>query len=271
MAESKSPLADPEAWNLVSEGYVTDVVPQFEAFARDALRLAGVTAGMRVVDVACGPGTLSFLAAAEGARVSALDFSERMIEALNDRARREGAQGIEARTGNGMALPYGASEFDAGFSMFGLMFFPDRQKGFKELVRVLKPGARAVVSSWQPMDRVPLFAELFATLRALMPDLPFGEGPPPLGTAEEMSAEMLASGFQKADVHEIAHTIEAASLSAWLESMLRSMAPLVLLQHRMGPSAFEPLARTLYDRLAQRFGNGPQSMRLVSNFGVGVR
>ena len=34
--------------------------------------------------------------------------------------------------------------------MFGLMFFPDRAKGFAELFRVLRPGATAVVSSWAP-------------------------------------------------------------------------------------------------------------------------
>ncbi len=271
MTETRSPLADPEAWNLVSDGYVSDVVPEFEAFANDALRLADVKPATRVVDVACGPGTLSFLAAARGAEVAAIDFSQRMIDALKERARSEGTQRIEARVGDGMALPYGNAEFDAGFSMFGLMFFPSREKGFRELARVLKPGARAVVSSWQPMDRVPLLAELFATLRSVLPNLPFGQGPAPLADPQEMAAEMLGAGFQTVDVHEITHASEAPSLAAWWESMQRSMAPLVLLQHRMGPSAFAPVARTIYDRLAARFGNEPQIMHMVANFGVAVR
>jgi SAM-dependent methyltransferase len=271
MTETRSPLADPEAWNLVSDGYVSDIVPDFEVFANDALRLAELRSGMRVVDVACGPGTLSWLAAAQGAQVAALDFSERMIDALRARAPREGKERVEARVGDGMALPYGDAEFDAGFSMFGLMFFPDRHKGFTELARVLKPGARAVVSTWQPMDRIPLLSELFATLRSLLPDLPFGQGPAPLSDPREMAAEMLAAGFRTVDMHEITHASEAPSLAAWWESMQRSMAPLVLLQNRMGPSAFAPLARRIYDRLAERFGNDPQIMHLVANFGVAVR
>jgi hypothetical protein len=72
-------------------------------------------------------------------------------------------------------------------------------------------------------------------------------------------------------VHEITHASESPSLAAWWESMQRSMAPLVLLQHRMGPTAFAPLARSIYDRLAERFGDDPQIVHMVANFGVAVR
>src|SRR5512146_2611813 len=143
-----SPLATPMPWNLVAPSYTDELVPMFETWARDALAVAEVTAGARVVDVACGPGSLSVLAAQRGARVDALDFSPVMIEQLERRVTTLGLTGITPRVGDGQALPYETGTFAAGFSMFGLMFFPDRAKGFAELRRVLAPGARAVIATW---------------------------------------------------------------------------------------------------------------------------
>lgn len=69
-----NPMATPLPWDLVSSAYAAEIVPSFEAYARDALRFAAVPAGQPIVDVACGPGTLAFLAAERGHPVSALDF-----------------------------------------------------------------------------------------------------------------------------------------------------------------------------------------------------
>lgn len=265
-----SPLAAPEAWNLVSPGYVDIVVPQFEPFARDALDLAGVGAGTRVVDVACGPGTLSFLAAARGARVHALDFAESMLAALRARAEREGVTSIACEQGDGMALPFGEHGFDAGFSLFGLMFFPDRGRGFRELHRVLVPGGRAVVTSWQPMERVPLIAELFAAMGELLPGLPFGKSKAPLGEPDEMRAEMREAGFASVEVYELAHSVASPSLAAWWESMRRSMAPLLLLERKLGEVAFAELEAKLMARMAGKFGSGPLVVTMLANAGLAV-
>jgi len=82
-----SPLASPEPWDLVADGYVSDNVPLFERFAEEALRFAAVAPGARVLDVAAGPGTLALLAARDGAgSVDAIDFSPEMIARLEARA-----------------------------------------------------------------------------------------------------------------------------------------------------------------------------------------
>jgi ubiquinone/menaquinone biosynthesis C-methylase UbiE len=265
-----SPLATPEAWNLVTPGYVDIVVPQFEPFARDALDLAGVSEGWRVVDVACGPGTLSFLAAARGARVHALDFADNMLAALRARAERDCVTSIECERGDGMALPYADRTYQAGFSMFGLMFFPDRSRGLRELHRVLEPGGRAVITSWQPMDRVPLIAELFVALTELMPGLPFGKSKAPLGEPDELREELRAAGFETVEIFELAHTTVAPSLAAWWTSMRRSLAPLVLLERKIGAAAFAELEAKMLARLNQKFGAGPQAATMFANAGLGT-
>jgi ubiquinone/menaquinone biosynthesis C-methylase UbiE len=270
MTQPPSPLATPEAWNLVAPGYVELIVPQFEPFANDALNLAGVAEGSRIVDVACGPGTLALLAAKRGARVSAIDFASSMVEALRARADRDGVTTIECEQGDGMALPYADGTFEAAFSMFGLMFFPDRARGFAELRRVLRPGGRAVVASWQPFDRVPLIAELFVALAELMPGLPFGKSKAPLGEPDEMRDEMREAGFESVAVHEIAYSTNSPSLEEWWSSMRRSLAPIVLLENKLGKAAIDELERNILARLERRFGNGPQVAIMRANAGLGT-
>src|SRR4029077_9096481 len=104
-------------------------------------------------DVAAGPGTLSLIAAAAGARVSAIDFSERMVDEFRTRAAAAGLAGaLDIRVGDGQALPFESAAYDCACSIFGLMFFPDRHAGLREMRRVLRPGGRAIVSSWVPFD-----------------------------------------------------------------------------------------------------------------------
>src|SRR5688500_18520959 len=95
-----SPLATPEPWDLIPGAYAEEGAPTFATFAEEALRLADVHAGTRVLDVACGPGTLTLLAAAHGAKVDALDFSPGMIARLRATLEQRGVKGVTAQIGD---------------------------------------------------------------------------------------------------------------------------------------------------------------------------
>ncbi len=270
MSAPAGPLAEPLPWNLVADGYAAETLPQFIPFARAALAAAGVEAGHHVADVACGPGTLAFEAVACGATVRALDFSEAMLDQLRTRAAAAGVTGIAAEVGDGMALPWPEACVDAAFSMFGLIFFPERARGFAELLRVLRPGGRAVVSSWVPFDRAPAIAALFESLRAALPGLPFGNGQAPLGTLDEVRAEFEGAGFVDVQAFQHTHTIEVADAATFWDGMTRTMAPVTLLAHRLGPAWPETSAR-IFAELAGRLGEGPVVMEMTANLGVGTR
>jgi SAM-dependent methyltransferase len=264
-----SPLAVPMPWDLVSSAYSTEVVPIFEAFARDALRIIAPPPGSHIVDVACGPGTLSVLAAQTGHRVDALDFSPQMITQLRARI---GALPITAHLGDGQALPFADGTFDAGASLFGLMFFPDRAKGFAELRRVLKPGAKAVVSSWYPMDQIPVFAAMMGAIRETMwksmGQPPPPDRPSPLTTADECRAEMSAS-FADVTVHEVTTVQYMPSADALWESMVRTLAPVVLMKHSLGDKfgAVDAAARVAIRGVV---GDGPANVVLRAHLTVGT-
>jgi SAM-dependent methyltransferase len=254
---------------LVAADYALEIVPIFSHYAAKAVEMAGVSAGSRVLDVAAGPGTLAFLAAAAGGRVTALDFSPDMIERLRARASGEGAA-IEAHLGDGQALPFADTCFDQAFSMFGLMFFPDRAKGFRELQRVLVPGGRAVVSSWVPSARVPLFGRVWGALREFLPSLPLGGSTAPLALAQDCLAEMRNGGFEDVEVVEVTHTQRYSSMRELWDGMTRTTAPIVLLRDKI-PNEWPRVEAGVLARLIEEFGEGPQELPVPANLILGRR
>ena len=96
--------------------------------------------GDRVLDSCCGTGDLAVEAERRGARVVALDFSERMLE----RARRKSGT-IEWVQGDALAMPFGDGEFDAVTCGFGVRNLTDLEAGLREVARVLRPGGTIAV------------------------------------------------------------------------------------------------------------------------------
>ena len=265
-----NPLAGPRLWNRAASNYMHQVAPGLSLFAIDALRLAKVPPAMHVADVACGPGALSFAAARLGARVSALDFSSEMIDLVRDRAARDGVTTLDARVGDGMALPWPSDTFDAAFSMFGLIFFPDRSRGFGELRRVLRAGGRAVVSSWVPADRVPILLEIWTTLAAEIPDAPYKRTHPVLGTPNEFRAELEQVGFAAVEVHEVQHLLEMESAVEYWHTLERSTPPILAAREAVSPERWTELSDFIANRLEARFGAGPYKVPLTALLGVGT-
>jgi demethylmenaquinone methyltransferase/2-methoxy-6-polyprenyl-1,4-benzoquinol methylase len=104
---------------------------------RRATVAAVVHPGDRVLDACCGTGDLAIAAARAGARVTGVDFSERMLE----RARRKAPE-VEWVQGDALALPFSDGSFDAATVGFGVRNLDDLEAGLAELRRVLRPGGR---------------------------------------------------------------------------------------------------------------------------------
>jgi len=265
-APKQSPLASPEPWGLVADDYTLELLPMFELFSRDALALAPTPKGARLLDVAAGPGTLTLLAAESGASLSAIDFSPQMV--ANLKRRLEAArQGADVRLGDGQALPWGDAEFDAAFSMFGLMFFPDRARGFAELHRVLKPGGVAVVSSWAPFEGI--FASIMSAMREVLPDIPFGAGKGPLGDPEEFARELSDAGFVDVSVTPRTHSLPADAPREVWASCQRTTAPIVLLKRRLGDAKWTEVTSGVVERLEAQYGTGPVDITTTAYLGHG--
>src|SRR3954463_9263586 len=122
---------------------------ELEPTAREVVARAAIARGERVLDVACGTGNAALLAAAAGARVHGLDAAPRLIEVARARAAEAGLD-AEFVVGDALDLPFDDGVFDAVVSGFGVIFVPDPARAIAEIVRVLAPGGRALLSVWRP-------------------------------------------------------------------------------------------------------------------------
>jgi SAM-dependent methyltransferase len=263
-----SPLATAEPWDLVASAYAAESLPRFDVFARAAIALAALPPSPRVADVAAGPGTITQQIATAGGRVSAIDLSEAMLAQLRTRAAGAGvAAAVDVHLGDAQTLPFETGAYDAAFSMFGLMFFPDRHAGLVEMRRVLKPGARGVISSWVPFSGP--FGALMQAVSEHLPGVPLGGGRQPLATPEEIVSEMAAAGFRDVRVELVPHAIAAPSFDDFWGAVQRTNAPLVLLQHRLG-ARWTAVAPRIRERVRATLGDGPLTIVRGAYVGVGV-
>lgn len=270
----ENPLAAVDPWNLVAEDYAASTISVMRPFAAEAVRLAGLAERAqppRVVDIAAGPGTLSLLAAEHAARVEALDFSEPMIGQLRNAAAAGGFTNVTARLGDGQALPFADAEFDAGFSMFGLMFFPDRPRGFAELFRVLRPGGVAVVSSWAPIEQSTWMQMSWRALGSADPGITRpAPNPESLENPEVFAREMGAAGFERVSV--LPHTVELvfADADELLARLTRGIAPLELMRRSIGEQAMAARIEAMRAYLTEHYRPG-SPLSTTAYLGVGYK
>ncbi|MDM7957104.1 methyltransferase domain-containing protein [Blastomonas sp.] len=129
-------------WDQSVDGYIASAEPFTGLFCKDAVGLADIAPGMTLLDIATGPGALALAAARAGATVTAIDFSQAMIDRLRERA---ADSPITALRMNGEALDLPPDSYDRVCSVFGVPLFPDWRAGLAEMARVLKPAGRAVL------------------------------------------------------------------------------------------------------------------------------
>lgn len=133
---------------------------------RRTARAARLAADGRALDVACGSGKLTLVLqkAARKGLVVGLDFSASML-----RTAVRTAPGPAYVRGDALRLPFGDGSFDAVTVAFGLRNFADPDRGLREMLRVLRPGGRALVLEFVRPGRGPIGRIYRAYLRHLLP------------------------------------------------------------------------------------------------------
>lgn len=123
-----------------------------------AVDRAEVSPGDSVLDICCGTGDLSFELAARvspGGNVIGSDFSEPMLDLAREKAETRESGSVRFEWADALNLPYGDDRFDAVTVGFGVRNFADRDRGLREMCRVLKPGGRLVILEFTEPRRPP--------------------------------------------------------------------------------------------------------------------
>lgn len=266
----EKPLGQVGPWDAVAGGYRDVTAKHFRQYAEEALGMAGVDPDTDVLDVATGPGTLALLAAPRVHSVHAVDFSPNMIALLQDTIRQEGLENVEARVEDGQALSFEDERFDAAFSMFGLMFFPDRMKGHAEMLRTLRPGGAAVISSWAPIANSSLMRVLFEALQAIDPNIrPTQADVESIEALDALEREMLRAGYVDVEVRRVDGEMRYPTAEGFWRDLVKGSAPLVMMKQNVAPDRWEAMSATAVREIERRYGSEDLSFNALANLGIG--
>ena len=111
--------------------------------------------GERLLEVGPGVGvqTLPVARALEpGGRLDVFDVQQEMLDALMERASRQGISNVTPRQGDGRRLPYDDGSFDGAYLVTVLGEIPDQDAALRELHRVVRPGGRVVFGEIPLLD-----------------------------------------------------------------------------------------------------------------------
>jgi len=255
----------------VADGYEEVTRPYLGRFSAIGLERLGLEAGHRLLDVACGPGTTTLLAASRVRHVDALDFSPAMLEQARKNVADSGLSNVTLHEADGQNLPFLAESVDRAVSMFGLMFFPDRARGLRELFRVLRPGGKALVSSWAPVSESPLMDALFAAIRILDPSRPAPQTDiASLENPRVLEGELRAAGFSHVEVETVPQALEFSSARELWADMAKGSVPFVLLRRFLGEEVWqerEPLAIAALEAAV----GGRRTLASSAHLGLGTK
>jgi SAM-dependent methyltransferase len=144
--------------------------------------------GAQLLDVGCGAGQLSLIAARAGARVTGCDIASNWLVQARRSAAAEGLS-VVFEEGDAEALPYGNGTFDAVASLIAAMFAPRPERVAAELTRVCRPGGIIAMANWTGPGFV---GQMFKTIAKHI--APSGMPSPVLWGDEPTVRERLGSG-----------------------------------------------------------------------------
>jgi SAM-dependent methyltransferase len=154
---------------------------------------AGVNSRMRVLDVGCGPGSLTeHLAALVGAgQVAAVDPSQPFADACAARV-----SGAEVATASAEHLPWADETFDIVLSQLVLNFMDDPVQGVREMRRVARDGGVVAACVWD-YEKMGMLRVFWDAALALDPDAPAEHRRMRLGKPDQLRALWLDAGFDE--------------------------------------------------------------------------
>ena len=217
-----------ESWARVAGKYDNVWSSLTRKFISPLLDILDVKKGMRLLDVACGPGYVAAEAAERGAQAAGIDFSKEMISI----ARKKYPQ-IDFTEGDAQALPFGNESFSYAAMNFGLLHIPDPDRALKEIYRILASNGRLGFTIWADAEGFSITQDAVKKFGNVNVSLP--EEPPYYLFGEKKDAEktLVAAGFDGSTVYFETHKVrwhvpsDTFIFEAELNAGVRSAAVLV--------------------------------------------
>src|SRR3984893_2021219 len=231
----------------------------FEPYAEDlANRLAALNAE-RVLETAAGSGIVTralVRALSASASIVATDLNKPM---LDHAAERVSSGCVSWQKADAQALPFPDAAFDAVVCQFGVMFFPDKQKAYREAGRVLKPGGHFIFNVWDKLEYnefADLVTAAVADMFATCPPRFLARTPYVYHQQQAVIAELRSAGFTHVAVETLTRRSVAPSCRDPAVGFCQG-TPLGSEIEARDAARLAEATEAAAGRISARFGNGP--------------
>jgi SAM-dependent methyltransferase len=211
------------------------------------LDAAGAAPGLRLLDVACGPGYVAAAAARKGSSVVGIDFSSEMV-AIARSANPE----LEVHEGDAENLNLEDCSFDAVVMNFGMLHLERPENAIAEAFRVLRPGGRYAFTVWDVPEKAAGFGIILHSLKTHgNPDVPLPAGPPffRFSDPEESKRTLTAQGFVNVQTLQVPQAWNLESGEALLETFRTAAVRTAALLNAQAPAALKKIQAEIVARV----------------------
>jgi ubiquinone/menaquinone biosynthesis C-methylase UbiE len=236
----------------------------FEPYARYVADQIAELEPRRILETAAGTGivTRAVMEAAPAATIVATDINPAVVEFASEHVDPER---VTVERADAQALPYDDESFDLVLCLFGVMFFPDKVRANAEARRVLRPGGRYVLVTFDRLDRNPVPKAAGEAVATLFSDDPryMERGPFSYTDPGQVEQDLRAAGFEAIDLETVELSSRVSARDAANGIVLGS--PFRGEIEKLDPSALERGTAAVEEALSDWDGrDAPMSAHIAS-------
>ena len=217
-----------------------------------------------ILETAAGTGiaTRAVSKAVPKATIIATDVNPAVVEFA---AQQDHSESVSFRCADAQELPFDDGSFDVVLCLFGVMFFPDKRRGNAEAYRVLRPGGRYVLATFNQLELNPVPEAAGVAVATLFSEDPryMARGPFSYTDPEAIEDDLRAGGFQTIDLMTVELSTVVSAQDAARGIVLGS--PFRAEIERLDPSALERAVEAVEQALQPWHGKtAPISAHIAS-------